>query len=375
MVRFQVGRERPKEDTSLKRLSAKGFTLIELLTVIAIISILASMIFIVGPRMIERAKITKWLGTCNEIRTTAAGVFTKKAVGAGSFPPAYGYLTKAIDSQGEMPDKEVYFLTPYVSALRYFHNLDMYDPFARISHDTDNDGSLSLLEFSPVGTPAGPDHFTFSDTRYIFSNASDLANEIASQLSSQRPMLYIPVNLEQAKKVSEYYYMVMKNISLVEGANAMRWDSDDFGDQNPLRGLRLPPPRYDDYVLISVGPAGNTGGIVTPQRMQNGVMTSIPFLAKVRKEDWYHVLALRAYFLATRDLNGVIDPEKNVAREPGNGMLDFDFRNRSRSGEGKPGNYDGFMYIDVPLTGEMCLLPDGTNGPGPLIYMPNKASF
>lgn len=356
----------------MKRLSDKGFTLIELLTVIAIIMILAGMVFIVGPRMIERAKITSWVQVCNEIRTTAVAYMTKKAVGVSSYPPAYGYLIKQIEdadlSQIGTGKDELYFcMAPYVSQkyLGYMRNYDVYDPFARTSHDTDRDGAISLLEFSLTGEKqATSDSYVFSDEaqHYVY-NGNNLSSEVQVQLTSQRPMLYIPVNLAQAKLVAQYYARIIQdNGELLAGANATRWnttetfpnDPDEKCRDNPLRKLHFPPNCYDDFILISVGPTADTGGIVTPLRSENGGLVdyTAEFLAGVyRRSDWYHVLALRAYYLATRDIND-------------NGMLDFDFRNRTRSGEGKPTSYSNK---------DLCLLPNGTNGAGPLIYVPNKA--
>jgi len=375
MVRFQSGPDGPKEDTSLKRLSAKGFTLIELLTVIAIISILASMIFIVGPRMIERAKITRWTQTCNEIRTTAVAFYAKKAVGVDTYPPAYGYLKAQVDhnreneigqpnQEGKMHDNDFFCMVPYVSQLGYMRNYDVYDPFDMTSHDTDRDGVLSLLEFSLVGEQDSvTKEYSFSEEaktiRYDGTNQED---ETSFQLhggpgnSPQRPMIYIPVNLAQTKLVAQYYSKLINEKQMVtEGTNALRWDyNDTFADgKNPLNDLRFPPPRYDDFILISAGPGQDTGGIVTPMRAENGRLVDYTsqFLANVNKFDYYHVLALRAYYLATRDLNQ-------------NGLLDFDFRNRTRSGEAKPASYSG--------VGDN-LLPNGTNGYGPLIYMPNAS--
>ncbi|HOT49380.1 MAG TPA: type II secretion system protein [Candidatus Hydrogenedentes bacterium] len=357
----------------MKSLSAKGFTLIELLTVIAIISILASMIFIVGPRMIERAKITSWTQTCNELRTTAVAFYTKKAVGVDTFPPAYGYLRQAVDESlqheiGQGHDNDYFCLVPYVSPLKYMRNYDVYDPFGTRTHDTDMDGALSLLEFSLVGEKdVRTNQYVFSqEAKTLRYDGTNLSTEVERQLrggadiSPQRPMIYIPVNLAQTQLVYEYYAKIMyDNGELLAGAHATRWDPNETfpnspDPSNPLKKLSFPPIRYDDFILISVGPGGDTGGIVTPMRVSNNARIAYTeeFLANVNKFHWYHVLALRAYYLATRDIND-------------NKMLDFDYRNRTRSGEANPANYSN---------PDLCLLPNGTNGYGPLIYMPNKAA-
>ncbi len=358
--------------------------------------ILAGLVFVVGPRMIERARITSWTQTCNEIRTTAVAFLTKKAVGADSFPPAYGYLKESIDparqneigqpdpTDNKIHDERFFCMVPYISKLGYMRNYDVYDPFAKTSHDTDRDNVLSMLEFSLVGEKdARIGEYVFSpDAKTILYNGANLSDETSAQLKTQRPMLYIPVNLAQAKLVSQYYAKIMAmadNESILAGGNATRWNSDETfptdpndpnASKNPLKQLRFPPNRYDDFLLISVGPAADTGGIVTPMRVENGnvIDYSLEFLANVNKFDWYHVLALRAYYLATRDING--------NHMQGNGLLDFDFRNRTRSGEAKPESYSQCKLWDntTNLPGELCHLPNGTNGAGPLIYMPNKAS-
>jgi len=76
----------------MKSPSRLGFTLIELLTVIAIIAILASMVFVAGPRILERVKIASWSNTCNQIRTSCVGYFTKYK---DTYPPGYGYKVLA----------------------------------------------------------------------------------------------------------------------------------------------------------------------------------------------------------------------------------------------------------------------------------------
>jgi prepilin-type N-terminal cleavage/methylation domain-containing protein len=339
-----------------------GFTLIELLTVIAIIAILASMTMVVGPRLIERAKIASLMNVCNQIRTACVGYATKDAAKTRStFPPAYGYLLPKAPPSG--PDIGRFFLTPYLARLGFYANYDMYDSFGRSSYDTDLDGQLSLLEFSPIGTRRGSDLYDFPQELY---NGSNLASEVSQQLTAQRPLAYLPVNHDQFVKVETYWRYRVAQIPgrELEGAFARHWNPNEtFGslpanhNDNPLPSLngKFPPNAYDDFVLISVGPAGSMGGILTPpESFMQDLRTYVP------QEHWYYVLALRAFFLATRDMSD--NDEKPGLDMDGNGKLDFDFRNRTRGLDGKTSSY---------VLPEMSFLPDGTAGAGPLIYQCN----
>lgn len=320
----------------MKTIRTGGFTLIELLTVIAIIAILAAMSMTVGPRILEKGKLAAYSNTCNQIRTAAVAYFTKYKE---SYPPSYGYIDKSyLTDPNVLVIPRVY--RPYMAYLELFRNFGVYDSFAKESCDTDRDGVLSLLEFSPVGRPEGPVKYEFE--REEIYNGSNLPGEVTEQLKTQRPIVYIAVNLKQAQKVAEYYDQVAGSRPDL-GWNARVWDPTAA----PIAGLTFPPTKYDDFVLISPGPGGSTGGILTPP--------GDPFMGVLQAsgipiEDWYHILGLRAHFLATRDANH-------------NGLWDFDYRNRSRQGEGKPSSYD---------KPDLNLLPDGTNGAGPIIYAPNS---
>ena len=76
----------------MRKRGATGFTLIELLTVIAIISILAAITFIVGSRMIMKAKMAS-VGT--DFRNLHTQLFRYYTGHTESYPPAYGYLKDA----------------------------------------------------------------------------------------------------------------------------------------------------------------------------------------------------------------------------------------------------------------------------------------
>lgn len=325
------------------RASRLGFTLIELLTVIAIIAILASMVFIAGPRMIEKAKITTFANNCNQIRIACVGYYPNNN---DSYPPGYGFKAfikpeNRTDNDDELPDHKKFHLTPYTIKIGYFRNFDIYDNFSQDTYDTDRDGQLSLLEFMPVGTKTGLDTYKFPEEVYTGSN---LNADVRAALNEQAPYAYIPINSKQYKKIADYYY----NLGVGGDRSAWymeRWDPENnfFSSNNPYA-----PQRYDDYVIISVGPWGSTGGILTPPESFMNDLQS-----KVHPDCWYHVLAIRAYWLATRDIEG--------PNFDGNGEPDFDFRSRTHGDSGDPGSYNGE---------NLNFLPDGSNGPGPLIYKP-----
>ncbi len=305
----------------MENMKKSGFTLVELLTVVAIIGILASMVFTVGPRMIEKSKVASLMNTCNQIRTACVAYATKSKT--GTFPPMYGY--KILGSSG-------YSLAPYVSYIKMFKNMGIYDPFSQDTHDTDADSRIGFLEFSPIGDKSGPDTYTFPTDLYTGSN---LAAEVTKQLSEQRPLVYIPVNSEQAKLVATYYDKMAQDPSRAEDAwYATRWlPAEAMAGGNPLAKLRFPPTKYDDFVLISVGPNGNTGGILTPPQ---SFLDDIAALPPDQQTNIYHILALRAFFLATRDRDGNQKP-------------DFDYRVRKRGSDN-------------------ATLPDGSMKYGPIIY-------
>lgn len=312
-----------------KPLRDGGFSLIELLTVIAIISILAAMLFVVGPRVIEMAKLASLQNDFNQIRTACVSHYTKSKE---TYPPAYGY--KVWEPNNPTPGR---VNEPYVVPIKLFRVTNIYDRFST-NHDTDRDGELSRLEFSPMGRKTGPDSYTFDEAIY---DGTNLASEVSQQLAEgKRPIIYIPVNMKQAAVVAQYYYDLYR-IDAQAGAYATQWAAlPNATAKNDVTKLKFPPNKYDDYVLISVGPFNSTGGIMTPPASFVSDLAAVP-----DGDAWYHILALRAYYLATRDLNS-------------NDLLDFDY-NARKQGDGKEASYD------VP---GMHLLPDGTPGPGPVIY-------
>ena len=324
----------------------RGVTLVELLVAIAIIGILASMIVVSLPRGPGRrpTKLSNLKNVQNQIRSEATAYLSFS--GRDSYPPRYGYKQWNV-AEGTTVENELYHLEPYLAHLKRAGIFDLYDPFGSDTHDTDKDGEISLLEFSPFGSQNDQFDITYPDTLY---DGASLGGEVATQLGEHRPLVYIPVDSEQAKKVAQYFSLVAEAGDVEEGFYARRWRPTEMfaSGPNPIAGLEFPPPRYDDFVLISMGPYEDAGGLLAedPDFMSD--------LAGISDGgDVYHILALRAYFLATRDVNG-------------NGFLDFDFNARSKNKEGDPASYPGYEANNLNL------LPDGSNGGGPVIYRANN---
>jgi prepilin-type N-terminal cleavage/methylation domain-containing protein len=342
-----------------------GFTLIELLTVIAIIAILAGLTVTVGPRIIERSKWTHFKTTCNQLKTAFTGYGTKNAVRTKfTYPPAYGLRDPG--------DPNLFFFKPYLAMIDEFGNKGLYDIFATGSYNTDKDPTISLLEFSPLGTKR-TGGYVFATPAELRLYPGPLPNgdpppgfeaAIAAMKTMQRPYVYIPVDSAQAQKAREYWQVRVAGIPgrELEAGNALHWKPDEVFPasvvpagkvNNPIASLtgRFPPSKYDDFVLITPGPSGSTGGILTaPPSFMNDI-------AALNLMDQYHILALRAFFLATRDMdNRAEEPGPNMS---GNGKFDFDYRNRTRGTDGKAASYK---------VADLYKLPDGTAGGGAGIY-------
>jgi len=277
----------------------RGFTLIELLTVIAIIAILAGFTFAVLPRIRERAKLRRMENAMIQIRTAMTSYYADK----NTYPPGYGFVVwEARDFlAGEKPDAAMYFLTPYMACLRLQGDLSLYDEFSE-GYDTNRDGIISLAEFLPVGTKSmATNIIKYPEERYDQAgNRNKPAGELNKlEEADRRPFVYAPVNSRQFAKARKYW--------MERGAlHAEAWDPQD----PLLKDLSFPPPSYDAFVLVSPGPGGNTSGVVPEP------------LGTEDPRDVYHILALRTFFLATRDLND-------------NGLKDYDFEARRTQGEGK----------------------------------------
>ena len=321
----------------MKKNQVCGFTLIELLTVIAIISILSSITLVGIGRVREKAKITKARTTMDHIATALDTYYSDH----NSYPPAYGYLKVSPEEAAlQTPSDATHFLKPYDAILSMYSTSvgDVSDNFS-FSSDTDGDGMISLLEFTPERFEVGPDNYDYRNALYM--GGSNLKTEAHSYI-------YIPVYSRNAEKVAKFYWNLAQSGSSADALDAyyaFAWDDLD----RELSRLRFPPPRYDAYILMSVGPRGTTGGILAD-------------VFNVDDPSAYHLSALRAYYLATRDIND-------------NGLLDFDFEAMT-SGEGKINSYSAVIAkhgFDTNNEAEQInRLPNGQPIYGPLIKVGGK---
>ncbi len=291
--------------------AARGFTLIELLVVIAIIAVLAGMVAVTLPKALEKAKITDMTNDFNQLRTAMVEYYTKY----DSYPPAYGYL--AMSKDATVPNEQKYFLTPYMDKIGMLGVQDLNDRFSiSTGEDTDGDGRVSPLEYSRPFAKNAAGELAYTENGLYLDDLNERA-----PVDGERPYLYIPVNANQAQKVRKYF--ADNNIPL--------------GNQWPAaldQQITFPPPRYDSYVLISVGPSANTGTA--------GILNPIP--GTEGRPDMYNITGLRAYFLATRDFNA-------------NDVYDFHWEARTQQGEAKDPNNQ------FPGVGG-----ENLNAPGPFIY-------
>lgn len=298
-----------------------GFTLIELLTVIAIIGILASITLAAVPKVLEKAKIASLVSNFKQLDTALVSYYTEH----GTYPPAYGYIGKHKFSEQDLSTIAItdFATAPYLDYLGFFDNRDVYDRFSD-GVDTNLDGQIGLMEFSPVGAASSPGSGEYSfinDELYDPSTmSSSMQNDLNRQLAEPtRPILYIPINKRQFKRYSQYLYD--------QNSTDPRPRDGDFSPlsqgytvNNVDKSLSFPPNTYDAYVLISLGPERDSGGILAViGNMESGVH---PFHT-------YHALGMMTYFMATRDA------QRDLRGEPGSGELDFDFIARTQRGERK----------------------------------------
>ncbi len=320
----------------------RGFTLIELLTVIAIIAILASITFVGLSRAREAAKIRRMEAAMNQVRTVLTSYYTT----AMTYPPAYGFRAKttvgadlatvnnALNDPAQISN--FFHLRPWTVAAGIHQQEDVYDEFSLgsgLGYETTRppDNQLSLLEFSPIGDKnLATEVYSFTDSSGSRYNGSNLGQEVARQLDAEiRPFIYLPYNERQFKRAKRYW---------IERGDFL---ANTFDLNDPLlQGMSFPPPNYDNFVLIGVGPSGSTFGLLPDP------------IGGEAPADLYHILTLRAVFRALRDLND-------------NGELDFDFTARTTQNEAAA----EYTVGNTPVNNQ---LPDpvAPNGAGPWIYTP-----
>ncbi len=282
----------------MKAVRAAGFTLIELLTVIAIISILAGLTMVVIPGVLERAKIVDAVTDMKAISASLHAYYTEQ----GSYPPGYGYQTF---DPGSGPDP-TYWHHAYISDIGIDGALDTYDRFSR-SYDTNSNGTLQLLEFIPLPDDKGVG-VSWLDQALIDPpyGGGEPVDAVEKRARTQRPYVYVP------------YYQ--KDIDRMHRIAGDAWDGAAWNAGFITDNTIFPPPQYDAFVLVSVGPVENTRGVVSPPGVENTWLGTTNAAANTERA--YYILGMRAAYLATRDANG-------------DGALDFDYVARRNNGQAK----------------------------------------
>lgn len=350
------------------RTRRQGFTLVELLVVIAIIGILAGFLAVGLPKAMEMARLSALKNNMNQVRTILTAYYADHQ----TFPPSYGELSPLFLKYPEFanpvdrPDNivgwsgigqsDIFFLQPWMSFLREHGNTKLYDTFSRNSgYDTDGDGELSRLEFAMIGVYNGATQkYDFSSRDELWlgkdgGNSGGTLDDANEQLSSKgpRPFVYIAVNQRQARIFRTIIYAFASrpgseypNKSV---DNPRPYNLDQVAKDAIRAQLSFPPPSYDAYVLVSVGPQfdnGTSGLLAEVQEM--GFDPTADNYAYVNQ---YHLAGLAAYFMLSRDAN---------EGGKGNGELDFDYN--ARKG-GEAGNANNDLRGKYP------------KGAGPVIYV------
>jgi hypothetical protein len=302
------------------------------------------------PRALEKAKIARMNGALNQLRTSLTQYYTEN----NSYPPAYGYRSwqaRELPPFSTQVNLQFHVYTMQ-SAIQMYGAMNLYDEFSEsYSTSIPPGNSLSLLEFSPIArTEAGRtvDLVPVYTTLY---DGSNLPQQVQAQLEqTSRPFIYVPVNKNQFNRAKRYWQNQIREDYL-----ATTWDINDTA----LQGMTFPPPNYDAYVLIGVGPGRSTFGLTDDP----------PFINSVPLEDRYHVAALRTYYLATRDING-------------NGIADLSYQGRVTAGDEASAVSDiavspvmiSYFQSRVPGLNPADLFPNSLpdperfNGFGPWIY-------
>lgn len=353
-----------------QRRRTEAFTLVELLVVIAIIGILTGLTAVALPRALESAKLAKLDNTFRQLQISLTEYF----VDHGTFPPAYGYLDRKamefVESEVGLIIRDLTFsdidqiqttnafslnkpvrvayTRPWMAFLEQHSNNDLYDLFS-LEYDTDRDGDISRLEYSPLGrlTDAGSGRYNFTTALYNPNRSSGAdVDERDGQLRSRenRPLLYFPINKRQFRKLKSDWY---KKAASGSDPRPIYSENNPSG-QDVLNSMSFPPPNYDAYVLMSVGPSANMWKMITD-------FADIDDQSVLNRLDpdnyapiyYYHILGMAAYFMATRDAE---------VRGEGDDELDFDFKARTRRGQ---------------AASENNKLPDveGRRAAGPVIFV------
>jgi len=321
----------------------RGFTLIELLTVVAIIAILAGLTAAFLPGALERARIASAESNFRNISQALSAYLAEH----GSYPPGYGY-GRFGQPLTDPTNEASWWLEPWRSIIGVYNADWTIDPFSN-GYDTNGNNQIDLMEFLPVNVnlldedDTNDDIIELPSQLYLGPGSLGLQDDYLLD-EDERPVLYIPVNRDDVARYRRWANDRSAS-DFVDRQFAQAWDNNSrllrglvFDERDPSGDTPHVPPRYDGYVLISVGPLENDFGVLKNQ---------LP--AGLNAPNGYYILGLLTYFLATRDAND-------------NRSFDFDYRAR-RSEDRGTGAYTG-----VPQPNQMALTPDGTGGQGPLIF-------
>lgn len=322
-----------------------GFTLIELLTVIAIIAILAGMTAVAVPRYLEKAQTVKAEANMDAVAKALASKSAESGNTTG-YPVAYGFVlpdAREVAPAALLANPELYYqLRPYTAEIGLHQDVNIYElPRWTISaYDSNNNGQLGLLEYSPIGEKdSGTTTYTFSTEIYSGPNgefpgvgasnnpAIVSLSEVTLQSKDgiQRPFVYVPFNKRQLSAVRRYWTNQGDEFATTV----------DAADPDLQGRLFFPPPNYDGFVLVGNGPGGTNGGVVADPPAKSGAGYDDAYV--------YHMAALRTAFLATRDWD------------------------RDGAGPGQPDGKPDFEFRARKEAQEVNMLPDGTNGLGAFI--------
>jgi len=159
--------------------------------------------------------------------------------------------------------------------------------------------------------------------------------DLINRAAQARPYTYVPYYKKDLER--------MRRIIKANDPNGLdQWDGATWIPDFMTADTVYPPPQYDGFVLIGVGPLENTRGLLVPPGGEDAWLATT--YAATEPARAYYILGMRAAYLASRDSNN-------------DGQLDFDYVARTRSGQGK-------AFPDMPDQRNMGLA-------APMLYKAN----